>query len=110
MLDTPLAQVPTLSLNDQERDPDGFARECRQGRDLGFTGKTVIHPAQIDPANAAYGVTDDEADEARALIAAWDAARAEGRSVATHQGALVEQMHVDEAQDVLTLWEGTRGE
>ena len=68
-----------------------------------------IHPDQIDPANAAYGVTDDEAHTARALIDAWTAARAEGRSVATYQGALVEQMHVDEAQDVLALWEGTRG-
>ena len=103
-------KVPLDAVYNDVRDPDGFARECRQGRNLGFTGKTIIHPAQIDPANAAYGVTDDEADEARALIAAWDAARAGGKSVATHRGALVEQMHVDEAQDVLTLWEGTRGE
>ncbi|THF86301.1 CoA ester lyase [Deinococcus sp. KSM4-11] len=102
-------KIPLDAVYNDVRDPEGFGNECRQGRTLGFAGKTVIHPDQIDPANAAYGVTDDEAHTARALIDAWTAARAEGRSVATYQGALVEQMHVDEAQDVLALWEGTRG-
>lgn len=103
-------KVPLDAVFNDVRDPDGFTRECQQGRTLGFAGKTVIHPGQIDAANAAYGVTDDEAAAARALIAAWDTARAEGKSVATHQGALVEQMHVDEAHDLLALWEGTQGE
>ncbi|WP_309571521.1 CoA ester lyase [Deinococcus sp.] len=101
-------KIPLDAVYNDVRDPDGFARECRQGRTLGFSGKTVIHPGQIDAANAAYGVTDDEADAARAVIAAWNTARAEGKSVATHQGALVEQMHVDEANEVLGLWGATR--
>ncbi|WP_432804246.1 HpcH/HpaI aldolase/citrate lyase family protein [Deinococcus taeanensis] len=101
-------KVPLDAVFNDVRDPEGFARECAQGRALGFAGKTVIHPGQVDAANAAFGVSDAEADEARALITAWAQARAEGRSVATHRGALIEQMHVDEAQDLLTLWETTR--
>ncbi|SEJ38807.1 citrate lyase subunit beta / citryl-CoA lyase [Deinococcus reticulitermitis] len=98
-------KLPIDAVYNDVRDPDGFARECGQGRALGFAGKTLIHPGQVDAANAAFGVADGEAEAARALIAAWDAARAEGRSVATYRGALVEQMHVDEARENLALWE-----
>lgn len=101
-------KLPLDAVFNDVRDPDGFQRECVQGRTLGFAGKTVIHPDQIGPANATYGVSDTEADAARALIAAWNEARAEGKSVATYRGALVEQMHVDEAQELLEMWEGTR--
>ncbi|GHF40087.1 citrate lyase subunit beta/citryl-CoA lyase [Deinococcus metalli] len=101
-------KLPLDAVYNDVRDPGGFQRECQQGRALGFAGKTVVHPSQIEAANAAYGVTDAEADAARALIDTWTAARAEGRSVATHHGALIEQMHVDEAQDVLALWEATQ--
>lgn len=101
-------KLPLDAVYNDVRDPDGFARECEQGRALGFAGKTVIHPGQIAAANAAFGVSDAEAAEARALIAAWDEARAQGRSVATFRGALVEQMHVDGAQDTLRLWERTQ--
>lgn len=96
---------PIDAVYNDVRDPVGFGHECVQGRTLGFAGKTVIHPNQVAVANEAYGVSETDVQEARALIAAWDAARTEGKSVATHQGALVEQMHVDEAQDVLALWE-----
>ena len=89
------------------RDDTGFTRECQQGRALGFSGKTLIHPKQIEAANQAFGVTATEAAEAQALIDAWDAARNEGKSIATHQGALVEQMHVDEAREVLALYAAT---
>lgn len=101
-------KVPLDAVYNDVRDPGGFARECEQGRTLGFTGKTVIHPGQIEAANTAFGVTDEEAGAARALLAAWQQARAGGQSVATHQGALIEQMHADEAQEVLDLWEATR--
>ncbi|PTA66904.1 CoA ester lyase [Deinococcus arcticus] len=97
-------RVPLDAVYNDVRDPEGFARECAQGRALGFAGKTVIHPGQIEPAHAAYGVGEAEADTARALVAAWNVARAAGQSVATFQGALVEQMHVDEAQETLALW------
>ncbi|GAA5534880.1 CoA ester lyase [Deinococcus aluminii] len=103
-------KLPLDAVFNDVRDPEGFARECEQGRTLGFAGKTVIHPDQVEPANAAFGVTNAEADEARALLAAWEQARAEGRSVATYRGALVEQMHVEEARERLAIWEETRPE
>ena len=90
------------------RNPTAFARECDQGRLLGFAGKTVIHPDQVATANAVFGVTQAEADEAQELISAWNAARAEGKSVATHKGALIEQMHADEAGETLAFWQATQ--
>ncbi|BBN93538.1 CoA ester lyase [Deinococcus grandis] len=100
-------KTPLDAVYNDIRDIGGFTRECQQGRALGFSGKTLIHPGQIDAANQAFGVTVAEAAEAQALIDAWDAARAEGKSIATHQGALVEQMHVDEAREVLALYAAT---
>uniref|UniRef100_UPI0025C12603 HpcH/HpaI aldolase/citrate lyase family protein n=1 Tax=Deinococcus sp. TaxID=47478 RepID=UPI0025C12603 len=102
-------KTPLDAVYNDVRNPGGFQRECQQGRALGFTGKTVIHPDQIEGANTAFGVTAQEAEEARELISAWEAARADGKSVATFRGALVEQMHVDEAQEVLELWGVTEG-
>ncbi|WP_278913520.1 HpcH/HpaI aldolase/citrate lyase family protein [Deinococcus wulumuqiensis] len=101
-------KVPIDAVYNDVRDPEGFVRECEQGRTLGFAGKTVIHPDQVAAANAAFGVSDEQAQAARDLLSAWDAARREGRSVATHRGALVEQMHVDEAHEQLALWEAGR--
>lgn len=102
-------KLPLDAVYNDVRDPAGFARECEQGRALGFAGKTVIHPDQITPANAAYGVSEGQAAEARALLAAWAEGRAAGKSVVTHGGALVEQMHADEAQEVLALWAASGG-
>lgn len=102
-------KTPLDAVYNDIRDPQGFQRECQQGRALGFTGKTVIHPDQIHAANTAFGVSAAEAGAARELIAAWEQARREGKSVATYRGALVEQMHVDEAQEVLALWGVTEG-
>ena len=101
-------KVPLDAVFNDIRDPQGFIRECEQGRTLGFAGKTVIHPDQVELANGVFGVTDAEADEARALLAVWEQARAEGKSVATYRGALVEQMHADAAQETLELWEKAR--
>ncbi|MCP2015891.1 citrate lyase subunit beta/citryl-CoA lyase [Deinococcus sp. HSC-46F16] len=100
-------KVPLDAVYNDVRDPEGFGHECEQGRTLGFSGKTVIHPGQVEIANRAFGVSEAEVEVARGLIAAWTQARNEGRSVATYQGALVEQMHVDEAQETLALWEAT---
>ncbi|EYB67563.1 citryl-CoA lyase [Deinococcus phoenicis] len=103
-------KLPLDAVFNDVRDPAGFARECEQGRTLGFAGKTVIHPDQVEPANTAFGVTDAEADAARSLLAAWEQARTEGKSVAVWRGGLVEQMHADEAREVLDLWQTTRPE
>ncbi|MFC4426600.1 HpcH/HpaI aldolase/citrate lyase family protein [Deinococcus navajonensis] len=101
-------KVPVDAVFNDVRDAEGFARECAQGRTLGFAGKTVIHPGQVAGANAAYGVSDEEAQTARQLLAAWTQARAQGLSVVAHNGALIEQMHADEAQEQLDLWAAAR--
>lgn len=90
-----------LDLNDEE----GFVASCRQGRELGFEGKTLIHPKQIEPANAAFGPTDDEIAWARKIIAASTAAKAEGKGVVVVDGKLVENLHVLEARRMVALSE-----
>ncbi len=90
-----------LDLNDEE----GFELSCRQGRELGFEGKTLIHPKQIAAANAAFGPTDDDIAWARKIIAASDAARAEGKGVVVVDGKLVENLHVLEARRLVALSE-----
>ncbi|ADV68493.1 HpcH/HpaI aldolase/citrate lyase family protein [Deinococcus maricopensis] len=86
------------------RDAAGFARECVQGRDLGFDGKTVIHPEQVRAANAAFGVSAQEAEAARALLATWAEARAAGLGVTTHAGQLIEELHARTAEETLARW------
>jgi len=86
----------------------GLEQACRQGRQLGFDGKTLIHPAQIEAANAVFGVSADEAAAAAALIAAWDSAAAAGAGIAVVDGRMVERLHVDEARRLLALHEATR--
>lgn len=76
-------------------DPDGFATEARAGRDLGFDGKTLIHPSQVDPCNAVFGPTPEEIEEARALIAAFTGGAERFRD------RMIEGMHVDQARALL---------
>ena len=83
------------------RDPDGFAAECRQGREMGFDGKTLIHPGQVEPANDTWAPGAEEIEHARRVIEAFDAAMAEGRGVVTVDGRMIENLHVDNARRVL---------
>ena len=83
------------------KDLQGFERECRQGVEFGFDGKTLIHPGQIDIANQAWAPSEGEIDQARRTIAAFDAAVASGRGVATVDGRMIENLHVVNAQHVL---------
>lgn len=83
------------------RDADGLRAECAQGRDMGFDGKTLIHPAQIDIANAVFAPTEDEIALSRRRIEAFDAALAEGRGVAVLDGRIVENLHVETARATL---------
>ena len=85
------------------RDTTGFDDERRQGRKLGFDGKTLIHPTQVEAANRIFAPSHEELETARRTIAALQAARAEGRGVATLDGRLVEGLHVDNAQRTLAL-------
>lgn len=83
------------------KDDNGLHAECEQGRDLGMDGKTLIHPAQIAVANAAFAPTEAELDLARRQIAAFEAAMAEGQGVAVLDGKIVENLHVDTARRTL---------
>lgn len=86
-------------------DAEGFAASCRQGRELGFDGKTLIHPSQIGPANAVFSPTAEEIARARRLIAAYEEASGAGRGAVRIEGRLVEALHVEEAQRTLALAE-----
>ncbi len=84
-------------------DDAGFAASCRQGRDLGFDGKTLIHPRTIEVANAVFGPDAADVAAARRIIEAHAAAEAAGRGVVVVDGRLVENLHVEEARRVLAL-------
>lgn len=94
-----------LDLNDDE----GFEASCRQGRELGFEGKTLIHPKQIEAANAAFGPSSDDIAWARRIIAASEAAKEEGKGVVVVDGKLVENLHVLEARRLVALSEAIAG-
>ena len=83
------------------RDEAGLAAECAEGRDFGFDGKTLIHPAQVAIANAVFAPTEAEIDLARRQITAYEAARAAGQGVAVVDGRIVENLHVDTARATL---------
>ena len=83
------------------RDAEGLAAECAQGRDMGFDGKTLIHPDQVPVANAAFAPTAAELDLARRQIAAYEAAVATGQGVAVVDGRIVENLHVAAARATL---------
>jgi len=84
-------------------DNDGFVAACRQGRELGFDGKTLIHPRQIAPANQAFAPDAAAVAQARRIIAAHAAAAREGKGVAVVDGRLVENLHVVEAERQVAL-------
>jgi len=83
------------------KDDDGLRAECEQGRDLGFDGKTLIHPAQVAVANAAFAPSEDEVALAQRQIAAFEDAEAAGRGVAVVDGKIVENLHVATARATL---------
>lgn len=83
------------------KDEAGLAAECAQGRDMGFDGKTLIHPAQVDVANAAFSPTAEEIDLAARQIAAYEEAISAGQAVAVVDGRIVENLHVETARETL---------
>jgi citrate lyase subunit beta/citryl-CoA lyase len=83
------------------RNAEAFRDACEQGRDMGFDGKTLIHPTQIETANEVFGYGPAEVEHARAVIAAWETAQREGKGVAVLDGQLVENLHAAEAERVL---------
>ena len=87
----------------------GLETECIQGRDLGFDGKTLIHPGQVAAANRVYGVSEAEAQAARELLHAWQEAEAQGLGVVQHAGRMIEELHARQARDTLERWEAEQG-
>jgi citrate lyase subunit beta/citryl-CoA lyase len=86
-------------------DETGFEAACQQGRDLGFDGKTLIHPGTIATANRVFGPTPAELEAARRIVAAYGEAVAAGKGVVVVEGRLVEKLHVVAAQRLLDLAE-----
>jgi len=83
------------------KDADGLRAECEQGRALGFDGKTLIHPAQIDITNEVFAPSQDDLDLAKRQIEAFDAATASGAGVAVVDGRIVENLHIKTARKTL---------
>lgn len=83
------------------KDVDGLRAECEQGRDMGFDGKTLIHPAQVETANEAFAPSETEVDLARRQILAFEEVEAQGQGVAVVDGKIVENLHVVTARETL---------
>ena len=83
------------------RDLEGFEAECRQGAELGFDGKTLVHPSQVEVANRVWAPDEVQVEHARRVIDAFEQAAREGRGVVTVDGRMVENLHVDDARRVL---------
>ena len=89
------------------KDTEGFLAECEQGRQMGFDGKTLIHPGQVEGANRTFAPSERAVEDARGLIAAWE--DGQGAGVVTYQGRMVENLHVDSARRVLAIADAIEG-
>lgn len=87
------------------RNLESFEQSCEAALAMGFDGKTLIHPGQIDIANQVFGPDPDAVAHARRVLAAWDAAQADGRGVVELDGQLVENLHADEARRLIAFAE-----
>ena len=85
------------------RDLDGFSRECREAAQMGFDGKTLIHPSQIEACNSAFTPPAEEVEAARALIAVFDRPENAGKGVLQIDGRMYERMHADIARRTVAL-------
>lgn len=91
------------------RDEPALREACHQGKALGFDGKTLIHPAQIDAANEIFGVSAEQAATAAKIVAAWENAAAAQRGIAVLDGRMVERLHAEEARRILALHQALAG-
>ncbi len=87
------------------KNPEGFAAECQQGAEMGFDGKTLIHPTQVEPCNDAFSPSESEIAQAQKIIEAFEAAQAEGKGVVTVDGRMIENLHVDNARRAIAISE-----
>jgi citrate lyase subunit beta / citryl-CoA lyase len=86
-------------------DAEGFRRECVEAHQMGFDGKTLIHPNQIEPCNAAFSPSADEVAQAKKIIAAFALPENRGKGVVQLDGRMVERMHADMAQRTVAIAE-----
>ena len=78
------------------KNTDGFLAECQQGREMGFDGKTLIHPGQVEGANSAFAPSDEAVEDARGILQAWEDGA--GSGVVTYNGRMIENLHVESAR------------
>ena len=90
------------------RNAEGFAAESLQGAEMGFDGKTLVHPSQVEPANEAFAPDPEEVEYSRRVIEAFEAGVAEGKGVITVDGKMIENLHVDNARRALAVDEAVR--
>ncbi len=90
------------------QDLEGLRAQCRQGREMGFDGKTLIHPGQLATANEVFGPSAEDVEAARRLLAAFEQAKAAGHGVAVVDGRMVENLHAASARRVLAQVEAIR--
>lgn len=88
------------------KDLEGFTAECLQGRQMGFDGKTLIHPGQVEGANEAFAPSADDVERARGILQAWE--EGQGSGVVTFQGRMIENLHVESAQRTLSIHEAVQ--
>jgi citrate lyase subunit beta / citryl-CoA lyase len=84
-------------------DADGFARECSEAREMGFDGKTLIHPNQIAPCNAAFSPSAEEVAQAQKIIAAFDLPENRDKGVVQLEGRMVERLHAEMARRTVAI-------
>lgn len=84
-------------------DAEGFVKECEQGRDMGFDGKTLIHPNQVEPCNKVFSPSDDEVAQARKWIAVFDLPENKNKGVVSIDGKMVERLHADMARRTVAV-------
>lgn len=89
-------------------DPEGFERECREGRELGFDGKTLIHPKQIEICNAVFSPSEEEIARAKNLVTLFELPENRGKGAIAHEGRMVERLHADMAARVLAMAEAIK--
>jgi citrate lyase subunit beta/citryl-CoA lyase len=85
------------------KNAEGFLAECQQGREMGFDGKTLIHPGQVEGANEAFAPSEKAVEDARGILQAWEDGK--GSGVVTFNGRMIENLHVESAQRTLTMHE-----
>lgn len=93
--------VPLDGVYNAYTDIDGLAAEAREGKMLGFAGKTLIHPSQVSEANTAYGPDEDEIDRARRLVAAFALPENAGKGAIPFEGTMAERLHLAEAEAII---------